>query len=50
MDEIIKDTGTTCQSVNESCKKIWSPRIWKQASLEKASNSKLKVVMDSLSG
>lgn len=49
MDDINEDNGTTRAPVNECWKKIWSPRIMKQGSLEKASNSKLRSVMKSLS-
>ena len=49
MDHIIENSGTTRASVNENWKKIWSPKIMKQASLEKPSNSKLRSVMESLS-
>lgn len=49
MDEIIKDNGTTRESVKESWKEIWGPRIRSQALLERRSNAKLNSVIDSFS-
>jgi hypothetical protein len=44
MSEILKDSGTTKESVSDGWKEIWTPRIMKQASLEKSTNSKLNSV------
>lgn len=48
MDRILSSTGITDTSVKDSWKKVWSPAILKQASNEKASNSRLRWVMDTL--
>ena len=49
MNEIMKDNGTTRESVKESWMEIWGPRIKKQALLEKSTNTKLNSVMNSFS-
>ena len=41
MNEIMKDNGTTRESVKESWMEIWGPCIKKQALLEKSTNTKL---------
>ena len=41
MNKIMKDNGTTRESVKESWMEIWKPRIKKQAFLEKSTNTKL---------
>ena len=48
MERILKDTGVTRISVSDSWLKIWTPRIFKQATVESRSNAKLKACMESV--
>ena len=48
MERILKDTGVTRVSVSDSWLKIWTPRIFKQATVESRNNAKLKACMESV--